>query len=177
MEITTIILLLLVPLLVWRIYSRLKAAMVRSPSQLWRHYATVALLAALLGGLAAQVLDSPLALAALALGTVAGAGLGYRNMQLSVLENTPQGFFYTPNLRLGVLIAMLFIGRLLYRGFELYLQMHNGTPLAPEPFAHQPLTVLLFCLLAGHFGAYHLLLARWQRGQRPAPRGPLDRPL
>jgi hypothetical protein len=177
MEITTIILLLLVPLLVWRIYCRLKAAMGRSQSILWRHYAVVLLLAALVGGLAAKVLDSPLALGALVLGLAGGIALGYRNMRLSRLENTPEGYFYTPNLRLGVLVSMLFIARLLYRGFELYLQMHNGTPLAPEEFHRNPLTVLPFCLLAGFFGSYHLLLARWQRGQQPVPRGPLDRLL
>lgn len=175
MEITTLILLLLVPLLVWRIYSRLKKLMGRNPSQLYRHYAAAVLLPAMLGLLAASVLDNLLALAALVLGSAAGAALGYRNMQLSRLENTREGFFYTPNLQLGMLVSLLFVGRLLYRGFELYLHMHNGTPLAPEEFHRNPLTALLFGLIAGFYACYNLLLLRWRRRQKPLHEQPLDK--
>ena len=169
MEMTTIVLLLLVPLLVWRIYSRLKALMGRNRSQLWRHYALAVLLPLMVGILAANLIGHPLALGVLVIGCAAGAGLGYWNMKLTRLENTPEGFFYTPNLHLGLLVSLLFIGRLLYRGFELYLQMHNGTQLPPDQFHQSPLTVLTFGLLAGFYGVYNYLLARWRRGQKPVP--------
>lgn len=167
MEITTITLLLLVPLAVWRIYSRLKALMGRSPSQLWRHYAAAVVLPLLAGVLAASLLGYWLALGALVLGAAAGAALGGWNMRLSRLENTQEGFFYTPNLRLGMVISMLVVGRLIYRLFELYLRMHEGTPLPPEDFHQNPLTTLLFGLIAGFYASYHLLLVRWRRGQTP----------
>lgn len=174
METTTLVLLLLVPLLVWRIYSRLKLLMGRQLSQAWRHGAVATVLSAMLGLLAAAVLDQPLALGALALGGAGGAALGAWNMRLSRLENTPQGCYYTPNLHLGMLVSMLFISRLLYRGFELYLRMHDGTPLPPESFHRSPLTVLLFSLISGYYGCYHLLLLRWRRVQQAPPPGPLD---
>lgn len=167
MEITTLILLLLVPLLVWRIYSRLKALMGRTPSQLWRHYAYGLLPLLLIGLLAARLADTPIALLALVAGGAAGAALAFRGFKRSRLENTPQGFFYTQDLRTGVLVSMLFIGRLMYRAFELYLQMHDHIPLPPEMFHQMPLTTGLFGLLAAYYGAYHLLLARWRRTQKP----------
>ncbi|NRR33483.1 hypothetical protein HSX11_25235 [Oxalobacteraceae bacterium] len=174
MEITTLVLLLMLPLLVWRIYSRLKKLMGRNPSTLWHHYAAAVLLPLALGVLAAQLLGSPLGLLALLLGAGAGAGLGWWNMKLSRLENTREGFFYTPNLQLGMLVSLLFIGRLLYRGFELYLQMHEGTPLPPGEFHQSPLTVLPFAALAAFYACYHLLLLRWRRGQKPL--APLPQP-
>jgi cytochrome b561 len=133
---------------------------------LWRHYAAAVLLPALIVILAATLLGHWLALGALLLGAAAGAALGQWNMKLSRLENTQDGFFYTPNMRLGLMISMLMVSRIIYRFFELYLQMHNGTP-APQEFAKSPLTVLLFGLLAGFYGAYNLLLVRWRRSQKP----------
>lgn len=167
-DIPTLTLLLLVPLAVWRIYSRLRAMMTRTASLLWRHYAVAVAAAALLGVMASGMLEAPLALGALALGTVAGAALGHQNFRLTRLENRPEGMFYTPNMRLSVLVPMLFVSRVIYRFFELYLQIHNGTP-APESFQQSPLTALLFGLTAGFFCAYHVLLVRWQRGQKPVP--------
>jgi hypothetical protein len=167
MEITTLILLLLVPLLVWRIYSRLKTLMGRNPSQLWRHYAYGLLPLLLVGLLAARLVDTPIALLALVAGAAAGAALAFRGFKRSRLENTLQGFFYTQDLRTGVVISMLFIGRLMHRAFELYLQMHDHIPLPPEMFHQMPLTTGLFGLLAAYYGAYHLLLARWRRTQKP----------
>lgn len=167
MEMTTITLLLLVPLAVWRIYSRLKKLMGRNPSLLWRHYAGAILLPALAGILAATLLGHWLALGALVLGAAVGGAMGRWNMKLSRLENTQQGFFYTPNMRLGMIVSMLVVGRIIYRFFELYLHMHNGIPLPPDDFAKSPLTVLLFGALAGFYGTYNYLLVRWRRGQTP----------
>ncbi len=167
-DIPTLTLLLLVPLAVWRIYSRLRAMMTRTQSLLWRHYAVVVAAAALLGVMASGMLAAPLALGALALGTAGGAVLGHRNFRLTRLENRPEGLFYAPNMRLSVLVPMLLVSRVIYRFFELYLQIHNGTP-APDSFQQSPLTAVLFGLTAGFFGAYHFLLLRWQRGQKPLP--------
>ena len=55
MEMTTITLLLLVPLAVWRIYSRLKIMLGRTRSELWRHYSTAVISAAGLGDCVAVI--------------------------------------------------------------------------------------------------------------------------
>jgi uncharacterized membrane protein len=172
MEMTTIVLLLLVPLAVWRIYSRLKIVLGRTRSELWRHYATLAVMVVMLLAVAIQTLGNWTALAALVAGAVVGGLLGQRSMKMSRLENRPDGFFYTQNRKLGLLVIMLFISRLIYRLFEAYLHMHNGLPLDPD-FLGQPITAWLFGLLGGFYGIYATRLIQWRRAQKPVPR-PID---
>lgn len=172
MEMTTLVLLLLVPLAVWRIYSRLKVILGRTKSELWRHYATLAVMVVMVLAVAVQILGNWVALAALAAGVVVGVLLGQRSMKLSRLENRPEGFFYTQNRKLGLLVIMLFISRLIYRLFEAYLHMHNGLPLDPD-FLGNPISSWLFGLLGGFYGIYAWLLIQWRRKQKPVPR-PID---
>jgi len=63
MEMTTIVLLLLVPLAVWRIYSRLKIVLGRTKSELWRHYATLGVMVFMLLAVAVQTFGNWTALA------------------------------------------------------------------------------------------------------------------
>lgn len=171
MEMTTLVLLLLVPLAVWRIYSRLKVVLGRTKSEVWRHYATLAVMAVMLLAVAIQVLGNWVALAALAAGAVVGALLGQRSMKLSRLENRPDGFFYTQDRKLGLLVVMLFVSRLIHRLFEAYLHMHNGVPL--EDFFDNPISPWLFGLLGGFYALYSWRLIQWRRVQKPVPR-PID---
>ena len=172
MDMPTIVLLLLVPLAIWRIYTRLRRLMGRTRSELWRHYLAAVAMSAVLGVLAATLLGKWDAFAALVVGAAVGAALGYRNMQLTRLENTAEGFFYTPNRRLGLLVAMLFISRLIYRLFEAYLHMHNQIPLDPD-FLGNPVSAVLFGLLCAFYGVYSCLLIQWRRTQKPVTR-PID---
>ena len=172
MEMTPLTLLLLVPLAVWRIYSRLKRMMTRTKSELWRHYATAAVTIGVLLFLFVRLLGNWAAFGALLAGAALGAALGHRNMKLTRLENRPDGFFYTPNRNLGLLVVMLFISRLIYRLFEAYLHMHNQIPLDPD-FLGNPVSAVLFGLLGGFYGLYSCLLIQWRRTQKPVPR-PLD---
>ncbi|MYM35994.1 hypothetical protein GTP44_12615 [Duganella sp. FT50W] len=172
MEMTTLVLLLLVPLAVWRIYSRLKVVLGRTKSELWRHYATLAVMVLLLLVVAVQNIGNWTAMAALLAGAVVGGMLGQFSMKRSRLENRAEGFFYTQDRKLGLLVIMLFVSRLIYRLFEAYLHMHNGLPLDPD-FLGQPLTAWLFGLLSGFYGVYATLLIQWRRTQKPVPR-PID---
>ncbi|WP_229257550.1 hypothetical protein [Duganella callida] len=169
---TTLVLLLLVPLAVWRIYSRLKRLMSRTKSEMWHHYLTLCVMGVMLLGVAINIFGNWIALAALLAGAIVGALLGQRNMKLTRLENRAEGFFYTPNRTLSLLVAMLFISRLIYRLFEAYLHMHNGMPLDPD-FLGNPLSAWVFGLLGGYFGLYAWLLIQWRRTQKPVPR-PID---
>ncbi|MBV7538389.1 hypothetical protein KW842_21675 [Duganella sp. sic0402] len=172
MEMTTLVLLLLVPLAVWRIYSRLKVVLGRTKSELWRHYATLAVMVVMVLAVAIQNIGNWVAMAALLAGVVAGGLLGKLSMKKSRLENRAEGFFYTQDRKLGLLVIMLFISRLIYRLFEAYLHMHNGLALDPD-FLGQPITAWLFGLLGGFYGVYATLLVQWRRTQKPVPR-PID---
>ena len=79
-------------------------------------------------------------------------------LRLTRFENTGKGFFYTPNLHLGIAVTMLFIARLLYRGLELYM-----IPAPARDFTSSPLTLLVFGLLGGYYAAYGRGLLRWRR--------------
>ena len=52
-------------------------------------------------------------------GVVGGAALGRLGLRLTRFEQTPLGLFYTPNAHLGVALSLLFLGRLIYRVFQL----------------------------------------------------------
>lgn len=172
MEMTTLVLLLLVPLAVWRIYSRLKRLLGRTKSELWRHYLMLGVMVVMLLSVLVQVFGNWVAMAALLAGAVVGGLLGQRSMKLSRLENRPDGFFYTQHRTLALVVAMLFVSRLIYRLFEAYLHMHNGVPLDPD-FLGNPVSSWVFGLLGGYYGVYAALLVQWRRTQKPVPR-PVD---
>ncbi len=168
---TTLALLALVPLLVWRIYSRLKRMLARQKSQLWRHWAAALLLPALLVSLAVSMAGDLLAVSCLAAGALAGAWLGMWGIRLTRFESTQRGYFFTPNLRLGITISLLFAARVLYRGMELYMNSRTESPhpLTNQDFIQSPFTTLSFGLLAGYFATYAIGLIRWRRSQKPLP--------
>ncbi len=172
MEMTTLVLLLLVPLAVWRIYSRLRIMLGRTKSELWRHYATLAVMALMLLAVAVKVFGNWTALAALLAGAVVGGLLGQRNMKLSRLENRAEGFFFTQNRTLSLVVVLLFVSRLIYRLFEAYLHMHNGLPL-DQDFLGNPISSWVFGLLGGYYAVYAALLIQWRKTQKPVPR-PID---
>lgn len=169
MEMTTLALLVLIPLLVWRIYSRLKRMMGRHESQMWRHWAAAVLLPVLLAALAVATGGEALTLSSLAAGALGGAWLGLWGIRLTRFENTGKGYFYTPNVRLGMTVALLFAARVLYRGMELYMNTRIAVPQPQADFTQSPLTLLTFGLLAGYYAAYAWGLLRWRRGQAPVP--------
>jgi hypothetical protein len=165
MDLTTIALILLTPMLVWRVYSRVKSRMARQRSIVSRHYTGLLAFFAMVA-LPASELSDPLALAALVGGLVAGLALGWHGLRLTRFEDTPEGYFYTPNARLGVLVAMALVARVLYLGVQIYANKGSN---APTPrFTDSPLTMLAVGLAAGYFWMYSAGLLRWRLKLRKA---------
>ena len=162
MEATTIALLVLMPLLVWRIYARLKRALGRSRSQLWRHWCAAVLFPLLMLGWGLTAWNNVLAISCLGAGALAGAWLGLWGIRLTRFEHTDKGWFFTPNLHLALVVTMLFIARLLYRGLELYVNSRAALPVQLQDFSQSALTLLSFGLLAGYHAAYGAGLVRWR---------------
>ncbi|MES2739395.1 MAG: hypothetical protein V4754_00370 [Pseudomonadota bacterium] len=167
MEMTTLALLVLMPLLVWRIYSRLKRMMGRTRSQLWRHWLMALLFPALLVWLGMASRGNVLAVSCLAGAAIAGAWAGVLGIKLTRFETTAKGYFYTPDSRLAMTVAMLFVARLLYRGLELYINSRTAAPQPAPAFMESPLSLMAVGLLSGYFAAYGWGLLRWHRRQRP----------
>ena len=162
--ITTLALLVLTPLLVWRIYARIKKQMLRQRSIYQRHYTGILVFGAMILVPAAQILDAPYILAALLVGAGGGIGYGVWGLKLSRFEATPQGYFFTPNMRLGLVMAMILVARLLYIGIEVYANQGKG--IVMPKLSDSPLTMLCVGLTAGYFGCYSAGLLRWRRKMR-----------
>ncbi|MDB5935966.1 MAG: hypothetical protein JWQ01_3310 [Massilia sp.] len=155
---TPLVAAVLVPLVMWRVYQRVKRLMVRQRSQPWRHWISVVLFPALLVLMLTLSLAHPQALAGMAAGIAAGAALGVLGLRKTRYEHIGSEFFYTPNAHIGVLVSLLFVGRLLYRGYEFYVL---GTA-QPQDFASSPLTLLVFGVLAGYYTTYAAGILRWR---------------
>ena len=158
MNSTPIVAVVLAPFVLWRVYNRIKRLLVRQRSQMWRHWVAAVLFPLLMVALALAAMGTPLALAALAGGVVAGVTLGVLGLQKTRFEQVGEEFFYTPNAHIGLLVSMLFLSRLLYRAYEFY-----AVGAAQQDFGRSPLTLLVFGVLAGYYSTYAAGLIRWRR--------------
>ena len=169
METTTLALLFLVPLLVWRIYSRLKKLVARQKSQPWRHWLVAIAVPALILFLATTTKFEILPLSSLGAGVLAGGWLGVLGIKLTRFEQVGKDFYFTQHRYLGLAITMLFIARLLYRGMEIYLNTRLDVPVPPPPFGQSPLTMAAYGLVTGYYASYAWGLLRWRQRSQPLP--------
>ena len=160
MNLTTLALLVLTPFLVWRVYSRLKAMMVRQRSIVSRHWTGLGVFAAMVLVPASELVKLPMSLAWLLIGTAAGIAYGVWGLRLTRFENTDEGVYFTPNARLGILIAMLFTARILYIGFEMYANQGSNVP-TPR-FTDSVITLLAVGVTGGYFATFSAGLLRWR---------------
>jgi hypothetical protein len=160
----------LVPLIAWRVYKRVRRNIGRQRSKLWRHWCGTVLCPLLLALMALGALRSMEAEAALMGGIALGVGLGLYGLRLTRFENDGPLFFYTPNPYLGIGLSMLLVGRLLYRFFQIY-QLHGDMRgFASPDFGRSPLTLAMVGIVFGYYTAYSFGLLRWrQRSRLPAP--------
>jgi hypothetical protein len=169
MSLTTLVLIILAPVLAWRIYSRLKTQMARQRSVLTRHYSGLLVFVAMVLVPLSEVLPArPLSLAALAGGALVGIALGNWGLRRTRFEQTDEGYFFTPHARLGIAVAMVLVARVLYIGIDIYLDQGTNVP-APR-FTGSPLSMLCVGLTAAYFGTYSAGLLRWRRQLEKAAR-------
>jgi hypothetical protein len=158
--------LVIIPLIVWRMYSRVRRNIGRQPLSKIRPNITIGLfplLVVLLGWSALRRPELAAALlAALAGGIAGGVVLGYYGLRHTKFEVTPQGLFYTPNAHIGIALSLLFVGRVIYRMVFLYSQNPYAAQ-SPQDFSASPLTLGIFGLLAGYYGTYAIGLVRWRK--------------
>ena len=158
---STLTLLILLPLLGWRLYARFKRMVGRQRLSKVRPWITLVIFPTLSVFLlwAARTHPERLALFAVSLGC--GLALGIYGFGKTQLEPTKQGLFYTPNAHLGIALSLLFLGRIIFRFVEVYaLDVHR--PHGMEDFARSPVTLAVFGLLAGYYVSYAAQLLRWR---------------
>jgi hypothetical protein len=162
----SLVVIVLVPLIAWRVYKRVRRNIGRQRSALWRHWAGTILcplLLAIMGLLAMRSLEAEGALLG---GIACGIAAGIYGLRLTRFERDGAAFYYTPNAYLGMTISAVFIARLGWRFVELY-GMGDAWRTAPPPdMTRSPLTLAVVGLTFAYYATYSLGLLRWRR--RPA---------
>lgn len=158
---SSLMFLVLVPLLLWRMYSRFRRMVGRQRLSKIRPWITLTVFPLIVLLLAVAASAHVERLAILAVGLAGGAGLAVYGLRMTRFEPTPQGLFYTPNAHLGIALSLMFLGRIVYRVFEVYTQ--GAARGGGADFARSPLTLAVFGLLAGYYIGYAIGLVRWRQ--------------
>lgn len=153
-------LLVLLPLIAWRLYSRFRRLVGRQRASRVRPWVTLTVFPAFIA-LFVYVSRADAAIAWLAAGLAGGALLGVYGLRKTTFERAAEGRFYTPNAHLGIALSLLLAGRIVYRLVELYLE--GSAAFLAAPFVRSPVTLAIFGLLAGYYIVYAIGLLRWQR--------------
>jgi hypothetical protein len=149
---------ILTPFIAWRVYQRVRRLMVRQQSHAWRHWMAIGIMTALVAGFGIAGLGNPPALAALAAGAAIGVGLSMLALQRTRFERIGADYFFVPHAPIGAIVSLLFVGRLLYRGYEFYVY----GPAANAQFTSSPLTMIVFGIMAGYYANFARGVLRWR---------------
>jgi hypothetical protein len=166
-------LLIFIPLIAWRMYSRVRRNIGQQKLGKYRPWITLTIFPVIVILISLSAYTQPLRLLAMGGGLIAGAALGVFGTKHTKFESTPAGMFYTPNAHLGIALSAVFFARVVYRMFQLYSMDPNVQP-NPNDFASSPLTLSIFGLLAGYYMTYAVGLIRYRlaterQGNAPAP--------
>ena len=152
---------LVVALVVWRLYARIRRVIGRQRLSKMRPWVTVIAFPLILVLILSGSLLHPMTAVAVLGGAVVGIALGLLGTRLTKFEATPAGLFYTPNAHLGIGLSLLLLLRLGYR--FVMLQMDGGS-LDPQSMqlGSSPLTMAIFGTLAGYYVTFAIGLLRWR---------------
>ncbi len=148
----------LIPLLIWRIYSRIKRHLGPQKSILWRHIVVVILYPLALTALCIHALQYTSSLISLALGILIGLALAIYSLRVTRFEYLNLNFFYTPSAHIGITLSLILTGRLLYRLYEV---CGGGiTPEELEGLSESPATLLILGTFFGYYLSYTIGILR-----------------
>jgi hypothetical protein len=147
---------IIIPLIGWRIYMRVRRNVGRQPFHQRRWRGAVIVFTAVTAFLGYMARGSPTALGGLGGGSLIGAALAWLAFRLTRWESTPEGNFYTPNTVIGLGVTLLFIGRIAYR-FIVVLGMtaaERADATSAMSYSN-PFTLLTFGITAGFYIAFN----------------------
>lgn len=158
---------IIVSLVAWRIYMRVRRNIGRQPLRPGRLKASIGIFSVATLAFAVISLRHLPALGALLGALALSVPLALYGLKLTRFEDTPQGRFYTPNTAIGLGVSALFLGRIAYR-FLVFNAADFQAPVTPAPF-QSPLTYFLFGLSAGYFIAYQTGVLVRSHASTPSP--------
>lgn len=156
------------PLIVWRLYARMRRNFGRQPIQPKRMWMRVVIFSVITLLVAAQGIIDPRLAEGLTAGLVGGVVLGMIALKLTRFEIDGQNDCYFPNPWIGLALTALLLGRLLYRLMVLYPQMSPATAGGYAAYQRSPLTMMILGLLLGYYIAYYAGLLIHHRRVRGA---------
>ena len=159
---SAVVLLVLLPLLAWRIYVRFRRTVGRQRLSKVRPWITIAIFTTLVLLLTLATFAHPERLPWLAAGLLLGSVLAVYGLRRTRFETTHEGLYYTPNAHLGIALSVLFVARVLFRLVEINAVEPTAATHSASDFARSPLTLAIFGLLAGYYIAYAIGLTRWR---------------
>jgi hypothetical protein len=157
----------LIPLIAWRLYRRVRRMIGRQTSRMGRHWGAVVFFPIVAVLVAVGAWAHPQALAGLGAGLLVGVALAIWGLRLTRFEHTAEGYFYTPNAHIGIALSVVFIARIAWRLLEMP-GVPGAQPGATAPFAASPLTLTVFGTLIGYYTAYAAGMLRWRLAARNA---------
>jgi hypothetical protein len=150
----------IIALILWRLYARIRRVIGRQTFSARRTWMMLVVFPALMVLLLVLSLAHPPNAIYLCAGAAGGGLLGMLGLRLTRFEVTEAGHFYTPNAHLGILLTLLFVGRIAYR--FVHLQFFGDAAVGPPTtLVRSPLTLLIFATMAGYYVAYAVGLLRW----------------
>ncbi|MEO8002829.1 MAG: hypothetical protein ABI644_13220 [Arenimonas sp.] len=151
-----IAILVMSPLIGWRMYSRIRRMVGRQRSTSVRPWITAIAFPTLLTLIAIASMTHPAALGALLGGAAAGIALGIYGLKLTKFEKTEEGLFYTPNAHLGIALSLLLVGRLIYRVVQV------STIASANSFGSSPFTLAILGTLGAYYVTYAIGHLMWR---------------
>ena len=143
------------PLIVWRLYARMRRNFGRQPIQPKRMWTRVGILSIVIVLFALEGLRGPLLAEGLAGGVLGGVVLGIVALRFTRFEIDGTNDYYVPNPWIGLGLTALLLGRLLYRFMALYPLMTHAAAGGYPAYQRSPLTMAIFGLLIGYYIAYY----------------------
>ena len=144
----------MLPVLAWSFYRRIKRNISRQRLRLPRIILSLTIFSGLVLVFTAQALPHPKLLAGIFGGLATGIPLAFLGLKFTRFEFLESGQYYQPNLYFGMSLSLLLVGRIIYRVLVLTAHMPSfGNP--PPQFMQSALTLYLFNLTAGYYLTYY----------------------
>ncbi|MGH8113919.1 MAG: DUF1453 domain-containing protein [Rhodanobacteraceae bacterium] len=144
------------PLIVWRMYYRMRRNFGRQPIRPKRMWTRVGFLVLVSLLVASEGFINLRLAGGLGLGLFGGVVLGIVALRLTRFEIDGSNDCYFPNLWIGLGLTALFIGRLLYRFMIIWPEMSHATTGGLGQWQRSPLTLAILGLLFGYYIAYYV---------------------
>lgn len=163
---------LMIPLMAFAVWRRVRGTFGRQPIRRKRMIARIAVFAVIGGLFAFGGLHNVRLLEGLLGGALAGAALGFVGLHLTRFERDAAGNdLYLPNPWIGGILTILLVGRLAWRFIVVMPQLQDPAMAhSAPPMGNSPLTLAIFGLMIGYYICYFAgLLIHHRRFERAQP--------